>query len=169
MSSRYMLCFTAKLQNLTALQPQKGWDNGKEFDVMVECRGCNARTNIVVFAPADLTVTSTVNDFFFQCPTCNKVGTIRTIEGYGEPLMHSDTMKNPSADAMLFEAENFEPINCDFDSLWEAKSLSTIDGEKAYGPFDISGDGYFDYDEDKKVPVAASEMIVYFVPKYLAS
>lgn len=35
MSSRYMLCFTAKLQNLTALQPQKGWDNGKEFDVMV--------------------------------------------------------------------------------------------------------------------------------------
>ncbi|KAJ8615807.1 hypothetical protein MRB53_035179 [Persea americana] len=92
MSSRYMLCFTAKLQNLTALQPQKGWDNGKEFDVMVECRGCNARTNIVVFAPANLTVT---------CPTCNKVGTIRTIEGYGEPLMHSGTMMDPSADAML--------------------------------------------------------------------
>lgn len=75
----------------------------------------------------DFFVIEIITLFSLQCPTCNKVGELQAITGYGKPLTNESSVKEERIPALLLECRNLVPVEVvDFNGAWEAKSTVSI-------------------------------------------
>ncbi|KAL3498561.1 hypothetical protein ACH5RR_041293 [Cinchona calisaya] len=157
----YMLMITAKLENLTDLQPQGGCDDPNlNYFFKLKCERCGEMT------PKEACLN--LNDMVFRgkgstnlvkkCKFCLREGTVTMITGRGRPLTQIQSQFGHFTPLMVFDCKGFEPLDFSFSSDWEADS---IEGTRFDG-INLSRGEFVDYDEKGDCPVMISNLRAIF-------
>ncbi|XP_043721215.1 CXXC motif containing zinc binding protein-like [Telopea speciosissima] len=151
---KFMLMITAKLENLTNLQPLGGCDDPSfPYYFKMKCYECGELSEKETCVSLDVTVPTPnlrgTTNLVQKCKLCGRVGTVQLIPGRGRPLTNVTSLFEEYTSLMLFDCNGLEPVGFVFGNGWKAEST---DGTKFYC-IDLSRGEYSNYDDDGQFPV----------------
>ncbi|XP_042518821.1 CXXC motif containing zinc binding protein-like isoform X2 [Macadamia integrifolia] len=124
----FMLTITAKLVNLTNLQPQGGIDDPNfSYYFKMKCNHCGeiskkatcVNLDEIILFPTRRSFTNLVQ----TCKLCERVGSVKLIPGYGRPLSIECGQYEIYKPLMVFDCKGLEPVDFIFGNGWRADSM----------------------------------------------
>ncbi|PWA81026.1 UPF0587 protein [Artemisia annua] len=123
--TKYILWVSARLENMTNLQPMGGVDDPRFCYIFkLRCRCGDETKNEVCVTLSETQYYSRQEpktNLVKKCKECRKTGTITLVPGEGFPLTENYSRRGRAAPLMQFRCNGYEPFGFVSNSLWRAE------------------------------------------------